>query len=105
MSPVETPLTVAGRIEFWRRLHERLAGLSDRLDRRTQSMILDAVHARVPMATPDEHLNMSRLMPSAERDGMYEAHGRAPATVTNTIAEEPIREMRARLMIKNEAHG
>jgi len=42
------------RIEFWRGLHERLAQLSNRLDAETRGKVMVAVHARVPMVTPEE---------------------------------------------------
>jgi len=54
LGSIETPLSVATRIEFWRRLHERLDQLSNRLDAETRGKVMDAVHARVPMVTPDE---------------------------------------------------
>src|SRR6516225_7194383 len=42
------------RIEFWRGLHEGLAQLSNRLDAETRGKAMVAVHARVPMVTPEE---------------------------------------------------
>jgi hypothetical protein len=42
------------RVEFWRRLFQRLGRLGNRLDGATQGEILTAVHARVPMPTTDE---------------------------------------------------
>ena len=44
----------SARIEFWHGLHERLAQLSHRLDAETRGKVMGAVHARVPMVTPDE---------------------------------------------------
>jgi hypothetical protein len=54
LGAIPTPLTVAGRVEFWQRLHQRLGRLSNRLDGEMQTKILGAVHARVPMPTVDE---------------------------------------------------
>ena len=54
LGSIETPLSVAARIEFWRGLHERLDQLSNRLDAQTRGKVIGAVHARVPMVTPDE---------------------------------------------------
>ena len=54
LGSIETPLSVDARIEFWRGLHERLDQLSNRLDPETRGKVMDAVHARVPMVTPDE---------------------------------------------------
>jgi hypothetical protein len=53
LGSIALPLTVAGRIEFWRRLHERLVRLSNRIDSRAQGKLLGAVHARIPMVTPE----------------------------------------------------
>jgi hypothetical protein len=46
--------SVAARIEFWHELHERLAQLSNRLDAETRGKVMVAVHAGVPMVTPQE---------------------------------------------------
>jgi hypothetical protein len=54
LGSIEMPLSVADRIEFWRRLHERLMRLSNRIDGATQIKVLDAIHGRIPMVTPDE---------------------------------------------------
>jgi hypothetical protein len=66
LGSVETPLTVAERVAFWSRLHERLARLSNRIDDETQGKVLGAVHARVPMPTADEQrtrLYLSQELP------------------------------------------
>ena len=54
LGSIETPLSVAARIEFWRGLHEWLDQLSNRLDAETRGKVIGAVHARVPMVTPDD---------------------------------------------------
>ena len=54
LGSIETPPSVVARIEFWRGLHERLDQLSSRLDAETRGKVMAAVHARVPMVTPDE---------------------------------------------------
>jgi len=54
LGSIETPPSVAARIEFWRGLHERLTQLSNRLDAETRDKVMVAVHARVPMVTPEE---------------------------------------------------
>ena len=51
---VDHPQTIPGRIAFWRRVHERLASLGNRVDAATQAKLLEAIHARIPMVTPDE---------------------------------------------------
>jgi hypothetical protein len=54
LGSIEMPPSVAARIEFWRGLHERLDQLSNRFDAETRGKVMGAVHARVPMVTPDE---------------------------------------------------
>jgi len=54
LGSVPTPPSVADRIDFWRRLHDRLAKLANRVDAETHGKILGAVHDRVLMPTPEE---------------------------------------------------
>ena len=65
LGSIETPLSVAARIEFWRGLHERLDQLSNRLDAETLGKVIGAVHARVPMVTPDEQRDAERRSPAS----------------------------------------
>ena len=69
LGSIETPPSVAARNEFWRGLHERLAQLSNRLDAETLGKVVAAVHARVPMVTPDEQraLQLEKPKGDAER--------------------------------------
>ena len=53
LGAIAIPASAADRIAFWRRLHDRLSALSNRIVDE-QSKILDAVHERIPMPTPDE---------------------------------------------------
>jgi hypothetical protein len=80
---IATPLTVAGRVEFWQDLHQRLGRLSNRLDSKMQVKILGAVHARVPMPTVDEihALNL-------EEAKLHETAWRARHVSTEAIVEE-----------------
>ena len=48
------PLSPETRLEFWTKLHPRLARLANRLDDAAQATVLAAVHARIPMVTGDE---------------------------------------------------
>ena len=64
LGSIETPPSVAARIEFWRRLHERLDELSNRLDAETRGKVAGAVHARVPMVTPHEQRDAERRSPA-----------------------------------------
>jgi hypothetical protein len=47
LGSIETPLSVAARMEFWRGLHERLAQLSNRLDAEMRGKVVGAMHTRV----------------------------------------------------------
>jgi hypothetical protein len=53
-------------MEFWRGLHERLAQLSNRLDVETLGKVMGAVHARVPMVSPEEQRALQ--LGSAKKD-------------------------------------
>ena len=53
LGAITIPTSAADRIAFWRRLHDRLSALSNRIVDE-QSKILDAVDERIPMPTPDE---------------------------------------------------
>src|ERR1700750_2209799 len=48
LGSIETPPSGATRIEFWRRLHERLGELSNRLFAATRRQVNDAAHDRAP---------------------------------------------------------
>jgi hypothetical protein len=51
---IDDPPTVKDRVHFWRRLHERLGQLSNRLDAAAQAKVLSEVHAHIPMPTIDD---------------------------------------------------
>jgi hypothetical protein len=51
---IEIPQTIPGRLTFWQGLHEQLARLENRLTSEAQGKVRAAVHARVPMVTPEE---------------------------------------------------
>jgi len=65
LGSIETPPSVAACIKFWRELHERLAQLSNRLDAETRGKVMGAVHARVPMVTPDKQRDAERRSPNS----------------------------------------
>ena len=54
LGSISLPLTVADRIQFWHRLHERLARLGNRVDSEAQAKLLASIYERVPMPTMDE---------------------------------------------------
>jgi hypothetical protein len=46
--------SLADRIAFWSKLHQRLATRGNRVDRAMQGVVLIAIHTRIPMPTQDE---------------------------------------------------
>ncbi len=54
LGSIPLALSVGDRMAFWISLHQRLDRLDNRLDAAARFAILAAVHARVPMVTPDE---------------------------------------------------
>ena len=54
LGSIDEPPSVNERIEFWQRLVERFAKLSNRIDGAMQGKILGDVHARIPMVTVEE---------------------------------------------------
>jgi hypothetical protein len=59
LGSVGEPATIAGRIAFWLELRPRLDNLGNRIGDQ-QIKILDAIHARIPMVTPDEMRDLQR---------------------------------------------
>lgn len=49
LGSIVEPPSVADRVTFWRKLHERLSKLSNRVGAEDHAKILGAIHARVPM--------------------------------------------------------
>jgi hypothetical protein len=60
--------SAANRIAFWTKLHQRLDTLSNRVDAAQRGAILAAIHARIPMPTPDDQqaLQVERAQADAE---------------------------------------
>jgi hypothetical protein len=54
LGTVDAPPSVAERLVFWQRLHERMARLGNRIDAATQAKLYGDIHARIPMVTPDD---------------------------------------------------
>jgi hypothetical protein len=53
LGSIEVPPTIGARIIFWKRMHERLGKLGNRIDPATQARLKSAVHERIPIPTPD----------------------------------------------------
>jgi hypothetical protein len=54
LGTVDAPPSVAERLVFWQRLHERMAKLGNRIDAATQAKLYGDIHARIPMVIADE---------------------------------------------------
>ncbi len=54
LGSVAVPTSPAARLAFWTKLHQRLSALGNRLDSAEQRAVMAAVHARIPMPTPDD---------------------------------------------------
>lgn len=66
---VPMPPSVDDRLAFWKRLHERLAKLANRIDPATHGKVLGQVHARVPMVVVDEQRDVQ--LRNAESDEQF----------------------------------
>jgi hypothetical protein len=69
LGSVAMPITVADRINFWVKLHERLGRLTNRIDPKTLRCIYDAVNARVPLVTVEEQQALQ--LENAEADARF----------------------------------
>src|SRR5262245_61594079 len=65
--------TVEARIAFWKRLHERLARLGNRLDAAKLASILGAINKRIPMAAVEE-LPAARVAQAERSLKWWQAH-------------------------------
>jgi hypothetical protein len=94
-SVIEPP-SVAERIDFWQRLNERFAKLSNRIDAAMQGKILGEVHARIPMVTVEEQRALQLENAQADEklwaglhdisQGLVDGHKALKARVDQTIA-------------------
>jgi hypothetical protein len=101
LGSIETPPSVAARIEFWRGLHERLAQLSNRLDAEMRGKVTVAVHARVPMVTPEElavprYLEFVRELPTTESGKVQKYRLRERGVTERTWDREAAHDRRTR---------
>jgi hypothetical protein len=54
LGSVDADVSVRGRLAFWAKLPQRLAALGNRVGPNEHARIYAALHARIPMVTPDE---------------------------------------------------
>jgi hypothetical protein len=69
LGSIAIPLSVVGRIAFWRRVNERLGKLSNRIDPAMQGKVRGDIHARIPMVTLDEQRALQ--LANAEADERF----------------------------------
>jgi hypothetical protein len=69
LGSILVPATIADRLAFWNRLHQRLAKLPNRIGAEEQGKIIGNVHARIPMVTIDEQRALQRE--NAESDEKF----------------------------------
>jgi hypothetical protein len=89
LGSIAVPPSIADRVAFWTAVHQRLAKLSNRIDAETQGKLLGAIHARVPMVTPDEQRTLQ--LENAEADerfwsGLQDMHATTVADHKNLVA-------------------
>jgi hypothetical protein len=75
LGSVAMPATVADRLQFWSRLHERLGKLANRVSPDAQGKVLGEIHLRIPMVTPDEQARLQ--LENAAADAQFWATLRA----------------------------
>jgi hypothetical protein len=88
--------SVNERIDFWQRLIERFAKLSNRIDAAMQVKILGEVHARIPMVTVEEQRALQLENAKADEklwvglhdisQGLVDGHKALKVKVDQTIA-------------------
>jgi hypothetical protein len=72
LGAIAQPATVIDRVEFWQSLHAQLPTLGNRIP--DPASILAAVHARIPLPTPEEQ--RAAMLEAAEADAqLWEALG------------------------------
>jgi len=72
---IKLPMTIDGRETFWRKLHESLARLGNRIAEVEQAKSMASIHARIPMVTPDERREHEIALAEREQhvwNGMHE---------------------------------
>src|ERR1700691_2218521 len=77
LGSVDGQLSVADRVAFWKRVHDRLARLSNRIDPAMQGRLLGELHARIPMPTVDEQNSLKLENAKADErfwSGLHDMH-------------------------------
>lgn len=99
LGAVLTNPTVGDRVEFWTRLYQRLGRLANRLDNELQAKVLASVHARIPMPTVEEALQLEQArehetawrLSHVHAEGIVETNRALRDAAGNRVAEgEPV---------------
>jgi hypothetical protein len=105
LGSVDAEVSVRERLAFWAKLPERLARLGNRVGPDDQPKVYAALHARIPMVTPDEQLAIQEA--NAEGDERFwgtmrdmgtasvEEHKALIARAETKIAENALRAAEA----------
>jgi hypothetical protein len=66
LGAVDSPPSIRERLTFWGKLPDRLGRLANRINAGDQAKIYGAVHARIPMVTPDEQRSLQEESAKAD---------------------------------------
>jgi hypothetical protein len=102
LGSIVVPPSVADRVAFWQRVHERLAKLSNRIDQETCGKLMGSLHEKIPMPTAEEQRASQRENLEAEEKfwaGLHDMHSDAVdgTEVLAARAESDIAARRAEL--------
>jgi hypothetical protein len=89
LGSIKTPMTVAGRVAFWRSAHERLARLANRIGD-GESKIAVQIGARIPFCTMEDRQNVQASNAQAEErfgSKLHDAHSRTLAQQKELAAQ------------------
>ena len=99
LGSVDAEVSVRERLAFWAKLPERLARLGNRVGPDDQPKVYAALHARIPMVTPDEQ----RAIQEANAEGDERFLGAMRDMGAASIAEHKALIARAETMIAERA--
>jgi hypothetical protein len=75
LGSVDADVSVRDRIDFWSKIPERLARLANRVGPEEQGAIYAALHARIPMVTPDDQRVVQEENAEADERFWSSMHG------------------------------
>ena len=99
LGSVDAEVSVRERLAFWAKLPERLARLGNRVGPDDQAKVYAALHARIPMVTPDEQ----RAIQEANAEGDEQFWGAMRDMGTASVEEHKALIARAETKIAEHA--